>query len=541
MAEIGQPLLLAVGHAMGRPMAPDTDDDTPALAAQPPEAGSSPAGDEPPILRRLTRLAARRDWAAACEAGLAVPAGRFTPSAILALAEAAANAGSVPAARKAAEAAIPAALPHALRARLARLVLLAGAPLEAWLVLSADPTVFAAPEEVEPLAAALVAFARSDEPLLKAAAQAVRQRCLGPSEPPERRRPARPIVEGGGPLPPRRRPIEILASSAAAPEAIAAFRALDAALEEEAARGAPPPVQTVIEDVFVNAAGQVWRPDGRQLWQGLSPGLRRPVPADSLAAMATAPEIAEGELAARRSDRNFYHWCLNRLFALGAAADNPGGPPPLLVAPETPGFVAESLAAALGGRPWPMRVVDPVVRVRRLTLSGQPVLGIANRDACARMLDPILAAADAAPPPPGESGPLLYLSRRDSRRRPLVNEAEAEERLLTLGFVSVSFGGRGFLEQVRIIRAARLIVSPHGAGLAHLAFARPGITVVELMPAVSYAGARFNMARISRAVGHRHVIWIEPAEAVGQAWSLRIEEVLPLIARLAEDADAPLR
>ena len=539
MAEIGQALLAAVRHATWKPMAPD-DDDLDA-AARTPDIGSGPAGDEPPILRRLVRLAAKRRWAEACEAGLAVPAGRFTPAALLVLAEAAANAGSVPAARKAAEAGVLAAPPHALRARLARLVLLAGAPLEAWLVLSADPTVFTAPEAADPLAATLVAFARSDEPLLRAAAQAVRQACLGPSERPQRRRPARPIAQGGGPLPPRRRPIEILASSAAAPEAIAAFRALDAALEEEAARGAPPQAETLLEDVFVNAAGQVWRPDGRQLWQGLRPGLRRALPAESLAAMATAEEIAEGELAARRSDRNFYHWCLNRLLALGAAADRPGGPPPLLVAPETPSFVGESLAAALGGRPWPMRVVDPVLRVRRLTLSGQPVLGIANRGACARMLDPILAAADAAPPPPGESGPLLYLSRRDSRRRPLVNEAEFEQRLSGLGFVPASFAGRAFLDQVRIIRAARLIVSPHGAGLAHLAFARPGITVIELMPAVSYAGARFNMARISRAVGHRHVIWIEPAEAVSQAWSLRIEEVLSLIARLAEDPDAPLR
>ncbi|MCX7685949.1 MAG: glycosyltransferase family 61 protein [Acetobacteraceae bacterium] len=487
----------------------------------------------------MTRLAARRRWAAACEAGSRVPAGRFTPGAILALAEAAANAGSLPAARKAAEAAIPAALPHGVRARVARLVLLAGAPFEAWLVLSADPTLFTAPEASDPLATTLVAFARSDEPLLRMAAQAVGQACLGPSERPGRGRRAVPLAPGGPP-PPRRRPIEIRASSAAGAEAVAEFRALADALEEEAARGAPGPAQTLVEDVFVNANGQVWRPDGRQVWQGLAPGLRRPVPAEDLAAMARAPEIAEGELAARGSDRNFYHWCLNRLFALGAAADRPDGPPPLLVGPGAPAFISESLAAAQGGRPWPMRVVDPVLRVRRLTLSSQPVLAIGNRAACARMLDPIVALAESEPPPAGSSGPLLYLSRRDSRRRPLRNEAEFEQRLAELGFVPVCFGGRGFLEQVRIVRAARLIVSPHGAGLAHLAFARPGITVVELMPAVIYAGARFNMARISRAVGHRHVLWLEPAEPVGQSWSLRIEEVLPLIVRLAGDPDAPL-
>lgn len=536
---MGQGLRTGGGRATRLAMSAEQDHDDKVVAL--PRVGAGEAGDEPPILRRLARLAARRRWAEACEAGLAVPTGRFTPAAVVALATAAANAGSLAAARKVAEAAIPAALPCAERARLARLLLLAGAPFEAWLVLSADPAVFTAPEAAESLAAALVAFARCDEPLLQAAAQAVRRACLGPSEAPQRRRPARPTGQGSGPLPPRRRPIEILASSAAGAEAVAAFRALDAALEEEAARGAPPPAETVIEDVFVNAEGQVWRPDGRQLWQGLAPGIRRPLPAESLAAMATAPEIAEGELAARRSDRNFYHWCLNRLFALGAAADRPGGPPPLLVGPQTPAFVGESLAAALGGRPWPMRVVDPVLRVRRLTLTGQPVLAIGNRAASARMLDPILAAADSEPPPPGESGPLLYLSRRDSQRRPLRNEQEVEESLSRLGFFVVSFAGRGFLEQIRIIRAARLLVSPHGAGLAHLAFARPGVTVVELMPAVTYAGARFNMARISRAVGHRHIIWLEPAEAVGQAWSLRVAEVLPLIARLAEDPEAPLR
>jgi capsular polysaccharide biosynthesis protein len=78
-------------------------------------------------------------------------------------------------------------------------------------------------------------------------------------------------------------------------------------------------------------------------------------------------------------------------------------------------------------------------------------------------------------------GRLLYISRRDARRRRLANEDEVFARLAPLGFERVSLDGLSFEDQARLFHEARLVVAPHGAGLANLVFSRPGTLLVELL------------------------------------------------------------
>lgn len=84
--------------------------------------------------------------------------------------------------------------------------------------------------------------------------------------------------------------------------------------------------------------------------------------------------------------------------------------------------------------------------------------------------------------PSAPAGERLYLTRRGARLRAPANEAPLEEALAARGFDILTASDTNHPEQIARFRAARLIVSPHGAGLTNLVFARPGARVVEIFP-----------------------------------------------------------
>jgi len=84
---------------------------------------------------------------------------------------------------------------------------------------------------------------------------------------------------------------------------------------------------------------------------------------------------------------------------------------------------------------------------------------------------------------PAANGPThrrIYLDRRASPQRRLLNEDEIVARLAALGFVPVLAETLSAADQVRLFRQADMIVAPHGAGLTNLGFCRPGCRIVEL-------------------------------------------------------------
>ena len=78
-------------------------------------------------------------------------------------------------------------------------------------------------------------------------------------------------------------------------------------------------------------------------------------------------------------------------------------------------------------------------------------------------------------------GPRLYVSRAKASRRHVTNEAELWSALAECGFVHVALEDLPWHRQIAAMRAARVIVAPHGAGLANLVFCEPGTRVVELV------------------------------------------------------------
>lgn len=497
---------------------------------EPASGPQSPEGEDG-LLDRARSFAAGHAWDRVVALLGAAPPRRFSPELASLLAEAAAWTRAGDAAQKAATAAIRLDMLPAQRAAIATHLAAGGEHLLAWLVLTADPRAVVAPEVVAKVAATLARVAdRAEEPALRAAGSEARRRLLDLSGNRGERLAERP---GPPPAPPpRAASLRILRAPDVPEAAEAVFRDLEAAFEQQLVAGAHPAVR-VYRDVFVNAAGQVWDREGHQVVAGLRLGLVRPLEADARRLRDRAPELEAAEFAARPADANFFHWMLNRFPTFHRYAEA-GTPLPLIVAGDSPAFLDESLAAAS----LPLRLLRPApaVFVHMLYFSVQELAALAA-PAGGLLHDRLMAAADAAAPAV-PCGPLIYVSRRDSRRRGMENEAELEQALARLGLRAVSFSGLPLLEQIRIIRGARLVVAPHGAGLAHLAFARPGTTVLELMPLVSRPQARIAMAQISRMRGHRHTLWLATTTPGGETWRTDIAALLPEVERLCREAGA---
>jgi capsular polysaccharide biosynthesis protein len=82
--------------------------------------------------------------------------------------------------------------------------------------------------------------------------------------------------------------------------------------------------------------------------------------------------------------------------------------------------------------------------------------------------------------PADEANERLFVSRRDSSVRVLLNESEIESALADLGFKTVVLGELSVVDQIRCFSRASVIVGAHGAGLSNLIFAPAHSRVVEI-------------------------------------------------------------
>jgi capsular polysaccharide biosynthesis protein len=245
--------------------------------------------------------------------------------------------------------------------------------------------------------------------------------------------------------------------------------------------------------------------------------------------MATAPRIPEAIFAFNEAS-NFYHWYAEWLPALAWYPPGRVPPIPLLQPAAPPPFIGESLALAFGEAP-PMISVGKAMHVGRLLFMPAGLPWLTRFDAYRPMLARIVAAAERRAPGAGPRH--LYISRGGTGARPLGNEAAVEAALAALGFEVVSFSGMPLARQIALVRGAACIVSPHGAALGHLLTARPGTRVLELMPVTpGWREPRFCMVRLSRVIGHRHMLWLEPSHGAQEHWQVDIPAMLAALGDL---------
>ena len=255
----------------------------------------------------------------------------------------------------------------------------------------------------------------------------------------------------------------------------------------------------------VYGAGMVLSADGAELVRDVSVDLGKPFERHWLLGLGKMREPARLEgvtaVAAVNLGAGYCHWLLEELPRLLRIAP---GEADHLITHATGRFAREALAARGGA--------ERVLAVRREA-----------HWAAGTLLVPSLADVPGAPTRgtveqlrafveergPGRAmagrGERIYLTREKARRRRVVNESAVWAELAARGFVKVALEDLSWAEQIAACRAARVVVAPHGAGLANLVFCEAGTRVVELVNRVYFNPVFWRLAAL-RGLDYRAVV-----------------------------------
>lgn len=76
----------------------------------------------------------------------------------------------------------------------------------------------------------------------------------------------------------------------------------------------------------------------------------------------------------------------------------------------------------------------------------------------------------------------IYISRKFAYKRPIANEIELEEALRSLKFKIIYLEKISFQDQIKEVTSAKVIASPHGAGLSHIIWGNRKKQLIEIFP-----------------------------------------------------------
>jgi capsular polysaccharide biosynthesis protein len=131
----------------------------------------------------------------------------------------------------------------------------------------------------------------------------------------------------------------------------------------------------------------------------------------------------------------------------------------------------------------------------------------------------------------------IYVTRRDARRRKLVNELELETSLLSLGFAIVQPEKLTVIEQARLFGSAKCIVAAHGAGLSNLMFAPVDSLLVELfhpdIPNPAYKNLTATCQIRYRSLIGQRMDHLPPTDERWATFKIDVPEVLRILAENA--------
>lgn len=189
---------------------------------------------------------------------------------------------------------------------------------------------------------------------------------------------------------------------------------------------------------------------------------------------------------ASRGDANYYHFMHDVLPRTSVLEQAGVEPPDRWYVPAGTKWQREMLSL------WGIeedQILDssavPHVRAERLVVPGLASMVEHNPPWVARLLREKLVPAGLERTP----GKHLFLSRGPGKNnRSVTNEPEVRALLEPLGFSVVDPGTMTIAEQIHLFATADIVVGPHGAALANIAFCSPGSALVELFPCGSIAG-----------------------------------------------------
>jgi capsular polysaccharide biosynthesis protein len=228
-----------------------------------------------------------------------------------------------------------------------------------------------------------------------------------------------------------------------------------------------------------------------------------------------------------RFSHNFFHWMIDilpRLMPLrriGAKVDY------YLVDCLTP--FQQNVLAALGiGQ---HQLVQPHCRL--LLEAEQLLVPSLPTPACLRDFSRLLSAGLGVDRPV-QFTRRIFISRRRTGTRTLINENELEKMLHANRFETHFMEQYPLAKQARLIREAEIIVATHGAGLANLLFARPELRIIEIMPA-----GRFNATcypKRSRIFGLRHQLVFAQRARHKQILQVSLDDVAAALGQSSQSA-----
>ena len=122
----------------------------------------------------------------------------------------------------------------------------------------------------------------------------------------------------------------------------------------------------------------------------------------------------------------------------------------------------------------------------------------------------------------GELGARLYISRRGTKLRQVVNEDEVIEGLRARGFTVLQAHWGNHPEQIAAFERAEVVVGVHGAGLSNTVFSGPGTTVLELFPTDH---RKTSMLHLAAEHDLAHHAFFGSQEGVNQAFSVDTKQL----------------
>lgn len=218
--------------------------------------------------------------------------------------------------------------------------------------------------------------------------------------------------------------------------------------------------------------------------------------------LAAAPRVDDGRivlpLASQRMG-NYCRWWLDSVAKVFVSRkstvlrDNLRGSNLDVVLPELGTRFQQQVVDLFSWQPFVFDRTNRFLHGRTVNTSGltfgggQRIAGMVREMAC--FLDTLIVPPEHRVR--DRTGELLYVSRNESSMRRILNENDLLPGLRDMGFHIISPGKLSLAEQIEAFRNARVVLSPHGAGLTNILFCRPNTTLIEIFPEGGVHGSAF--------------------------------------------------
>ncbi|MDX2246615.1 MAG: glycosyltransferase family 61 protein [Bacteroidia bacterium] len=90
----------------------------------------------------------------------------------------------------------------------------------------------------------------------------------------------------------------------------------------------------------------------------------------------------------------------------------------------------------------------------------------------------------------------IYISRAKAPVRKVKNEEEIIQYASSAGFTSILLEDYSITDQIAMFAGAEAIIAPHGAGLTHLSFCKPGTKIIEFFSPLYVNACFYSLASV---------------------------------------------